>query len=182
MRWSSSQYCSRSLPDTSARLPAETKVETPIPRLVADASTCTPSAPDWLNSASPPGAGRVGASEALSRMSSSVLITPNEFGPITRIPWARARRTSARWRRTPRASSSAKPSEITSRTRAPASAQSLTTSSTTAAGTAMTAMSTTPGTSVTRAWLVSPSTSSARGLTAWMAPRKPASSKCLRIT
>ena len=46
----------------------------------------------------------------------------------------------------------------------------------------MTAMSTTPGTSVIRSWLVSPSTSSARGLTAWIAPRKPASSKCLRIT
>ena len=64
---------------------------------------------------------------------------------MTRMPSARARRTSARCRSTPRAPASAKPSVTTSSTRAPASAQSLTTSSTIGRRTATTAMSTTPG-------------------------------------
>ena len=51
---SSSQYCSRSLPLTSARLPADTKVEMPSPRRVAASSRATPSAPDCAKKPSGP--------------------------------------------------------------------------------------------------------------------------------
>ena len=44
---SSSQYCSRSLPETSARLPAETNVESPRPRRETFSRIAMPSAPDW---------------------------------------------------------------------------------------------------------------------------------------
>ncbi|SKY05943.1 Uncharacterised protein [Mycobacteroides abscessus subsp. abscessus] len=43
---SESQYCSRSLPETSARLPAETKVDNPIWRCAAVSRIAMPSAPD----------------------------------------------------------------------------------------------------------------------------------------
>ena len=47
MASSSSQYCSTSLPETSARLPALTNVESPRPRLVTFSRIAEPSAPDW---------------------------------------------------------------------------------------------------------------------------------------
>ena len=42
---SSIQYCMKSLPDTSTRLPADPKVEMPRLRRAAEASTAMPSAP-----------------------------------------------------------------------------------------------------------------------------------------
>ncbi len=81
-----SQYCSRSLPETSARLPAETKLDTPSPRRAASPSTATPSAPDWQKKPARPGSGATGASEAFSATAGSVLISPRQFGPTTRMP------------------------------------------------------------------------------------------------
>ena len=47
------------------------------------------------------GPGSVGSSAALSRTAGSVLTSPQEFGPTTRMPFARATRTSARCRSSP---------------------------------------------------------------------------------
>ena len=146
---SSIQYCMKSLPDTSTRLPADPKVETPRLRRAADASTAIPSAPDWANRPRCPCGGSVGASEALSRTAGSLLISPKELGPTTRMPALRARRSSSACRRAPSRPSSAKPEDTTSRALTPASAHSSTTSSTAWAGTAMMARSTFPGTAAT---------------------------------
>src|SRR5450759_3428631 len=83
---SSSQYCMQSLPDTSARLPAETKLDTPRPRRAAEASAATPRAPDWLNRPRPPTGGSCAAREALRRTAGLVLSRPIELGPRRRIP------------------------------------------------------------------------------------------------
>ena len=50
------QYCSRSLPETSARSPADTNVDRPSPRRSASASSAMPSAADWLKKPTRPGA------------------------------------------------------------------------------------------------------------------------------
>ena len=55
MRSSSSQYCRKSLPLTSALLPSETKLEIPMPARVAAFSTAMPTAPDCEASAIGPG-------------------------------------------------------------------------------------------------------------------------------
>src|SRR5450631_125060 len=91
---SSSQYCMQSLPDTSARLPADTKLDTPRPRRAAEASTATPRAPDWLNRPRPPTSGRCAARDALRRTCGLVLSRPIELGPTIRMPCVRATRTS----------------------------------------------------------------------------------------
>ena len=54
------QYCSMSLPDRSARLPAETKVDSPRPRLRAAARIAMPSAPDCAKNPIRPRPGRSG--------------------------------------------------------------------------------------------------------------------------
>ena len=104
-----------------------------------------PSAPDCANSPSRPCGGSVGASEALSRTSGSLLMSPKELGPTTRIPEPRARRTSSAWSRAPSLPSSANPDDTTRSDFTPASAHSSTTSSTAWAGTATTARSTGSG-------------------------------------
>ena len=63
------QYWSRSLPLTSARLPADTKVDNPRLRLRARSSSATPSDPDWAKKPTRPRAGIIGARLALSRTS-----------------------------------------------------------------------------------------------------------------
>ena len=146
---SSIQYCMRSFPETSTRLPADAKVEMPRFRRAAEARTAMPSAPDWAKRPSRPCGGSVGAREALSRTAGSLLMIPKELGPTTRIPDPRARRTSSAWSRAPSVPSSANPLETTSSARTPALAHSSTTSSTALAGTATTARSTRPGTELT---------------------------------
>ncbi|GAA3496752.1 hypothetical protein GCM10019016_038530 [Streptomyces prasinosporus] len=107
MSGSSYQYCRTSLPETSARLPDDTKVDTPVtpvtppPRRCRRDSRATPMAPDWANSPIRPGRGDSGASEAFSRTSGDVLMTPKAFGPMMRMPYVRACRTRARWRSRP---------------------------------------------------------------------------------
>ena len=86
MASSSSQYCRRSLPDTSARLPALTKVDSPSPRPLTFSRIAEPSAPDWQKKPARPREGITVASEAFSETSSAVLITPRQLGPISRRP------------------------------------------------------------------------------------------------
>ncbi len=107
MSWSSNQYCRKSLPERSARFPAEMNVESPAPRRCRPDSTAIPIAPDWVNRPMRPAAGDSGAREAFSRTGSAVLMTPKAFGPMIRIPYERARRTSSRCRSRPSAPRSA---------------------------------------------------------------------------
>ena len=102
----------------------------------------------FIMPASEPGSA---AREALRRTSGWELMTPKEFGPITRMPLVRAVRSSSRWRTSPSGPASANPAETTSRPLTPAPAQSRTTSRTDSAGTAMTARSTGASMSPTRA-------------------------------
>ena len=90
-----SQYCNRSLPETSARLPADTKLDTPSPRRAASPSTAAPNAPDWQKKPARPASGVTVASEAFSEIAGSVFSTPRQFGPTTRMPLARAWPTSS---------------------------------------------------------------------------------------
>ncbi len=160
------QYCSRSLPETSARLPAETKVDRPSPREDTESRIAEPSAPDWQKNPTRPGGGIVGASEALSRTSAEVLMMPRQLGPISRSPWVRHRCSSSCWRARPSGPSSANPAEITIRPWTPLAAQSSTTSFTCSAGTATIAMSTSPGMSRTVGYAGMPETASAWEFTA----------------
>ena len=86
MESSSSQYCRRSLPETSARLPALTKVESPRPRLLTFSRIAEPRAPDWQKNPARPRAGFSDDSDALRLTSGSVLTMPRQFGPMTRSP------------------------------------------------------------------------------------------------
>ena len=175
---SSCQYWSRSLPDTSARLPAETKLDSPSPRRDASASSATPNAPDWLNTPTRPAAGSTGASVALRRTAGSVLATPRQFGPTTRMPARCAARTSARCAAAPAGPDSANPAEITTRPCAPARAASRTTSVTASGGTATTARSTSSPASAADGYAGSPATVAALGCTGTIAPAKPPSRRC----
>src|SRR4051794_30187424 len=81
---SSCQYCSRSLPETSARLPAETNVDRPRPRRDTDSRIAVPSAPDWQKKPTRPWGGIDGDREALSCNSGAVLMMPRQLGPMRR--------------------------------------------------------------------------------------------------
>lgn len=83
---SSSQNWRASLPETSARFPAEMKVDSPAPEPSSSSRTAMAMAADWVKIPTRPGGGRYGAGLALSRMSSAVFRTPNAPGPISRIP------------------------------------------------------------------------------------------------
>ncbi len=83
---SASQYRNRSLPETSALLPTDTKLEMPMPRLVLSSINEMPRAPDWVMNATLPGLGSTGAKIAFMRTAGSVLATPMQFGPTIRMP------------------------------------------------------------------------------------------------
>src|SRR6478735_12737065 len=80
---SSSQYCIMSLPETSALLPAESRLESPSRRRLDAAYSETPIAADWLNRPRAPRSGMVGAMDAFSDTSGCVLAMPSDAGPIT---------------------------------------------------------------------------------------------------
>src|SRR5664279_2253691 len=61
------QNCSRSFPDTSARLPADTNVDNPSPRFAASARIAIPNAPDWQKKPTRPGGGTSGANDPFIR-------------------------------------------------------------------------------------------------------------------
>ena len=87
----------RSLPLTSALLPADTNELTPIPRRLASSKMATPSAPDWAMNPTRPVGGSSRARVAFSRTEGWALATPMQLGPSSRMPWRRARSTSSRW-------------------------------------------------------------------------------------
>ena len=151
MRGSSYQYCIRSLPETSARLPADANEDRPSPRSAASARIAIPSAPDWQKKPIRPAGGTLGARVALSRVAGSVLMRPRQLGPSTRMPLARARATNVRWATAPAGPASAKPAASTISPWTPLAWHDATTSATDDAGTAMIARSTAPGTSRTSA-------------------------------
>ena len=103
VRSSPCQNCSRSLPETSARLPADTKVDSPRPAVAASARIAMPSAPDWQKKPIRPGGGTTGARVAFIRTSGSVFTMPRQFGPSNRIPAALATDTMCRWAAAPSA-------------------------------------------------------------------------------
>ena len=146
VRASACQCCSRSLPDTSARSPIDTNADSPSERRSASARKVPASAPDWDRTPTRPTGGAVPAKVACRRIAGSVLTTPMAFGPISRMPPARASRTTSSSRARPSGPASAKPPDTTTRPRTRLSAQARTTSATSAAGTAMTARSTASGT------------------------------------
>ena len=171
---SASQYCSRSLADTSARFPAETKLLSPSPRRATVSRTVTPSAPDWQNSPTRPRPGTSGDRLALRLTRGSVLMIPRQFGPTTRIPDSRALRTSCRWRARPSSVAvSANPEETTTSPLTPAAAHSATTGRTASAGTATAARSTGWGMSVMCGYAGTPRIESASGWIAYSGPCEP---------
>ncbi len=93
---SSPQYCIRSLPDTSARLPADTNVDRPSPRRATVSRITEPSSPDWQKKPTAPRAGTTGDRDAFRHRSGAVLMMPSALGPITRRPYALASRASLR--------------------------------------------------------------------------------------
>ncbi|CAB4623036.1 unannotated protein [freshwater metagenome] len=89
VRGSDSQYCKKSLPEISARLPAETKALTPKPRRANRPRMVPPKAPDCEKKPRLPEVGIFLAKETLRLTAGSVLISPNAFGPTRRMPRAR---------------------------------------------------------------------------------------------
>lgn len=65
-----------------------TNADNPRPKRRAAARITRPRAPLWDARATRPGpgGGRIGDKEALSRTAGSVLSSPRQFGPISRIP------------------------------------------------------------------------------------------------
>ena len=82
-------------------------------------------AADWLNRPRPPRRAGSGAIDAFRDTAGLVFTIPSDAGPITRIPLARACRTSSRCRASPRSPSSAYPAVATTMPLTPAAAQSV---------------------------------------------------------
>ncbi len=100
VRGSSLQYCTRSLPETSALLPTETNVEMPRFRRRASSRSARPRAPLCEDRPTRPSGGWTGENVALRRTRGSVLMRPMQLGPTMRIPAARtfSRIAASRWR------------------------------------------------------------------------------------
>src|SRR5579875_1274083 len=151
----------------------DTKLDRPMPRDDASARMAMPSPPDWEAKPMRPGTGAVGAKVAFMDTPGSVLTTPKQFGPTTRMPATCAMRTSSCWATAPSPPASAKPAEITTSAPTPLAPQSSTTDGTAAAGTATTARSTSPGTARTVGQHGIDATEVAAGLTGYTGPAKP---------
>jgi hypothetical protein len=82
---SPSQYCSRSLPETSALFPTLTNVERPTCRSAASFRMARPSAPLCDSSETVPAGGNTGENEAFSR-GAPAFSSPMQLGPTMRIP------------------------------------------------------------------------------------------------
>jgi hypothetical protein len=77
------------LPEISALLPTLTNVDRPMPRIWAWFITARPSAPDCDMNATRPSGGHAVVNVPFSLTLGSVLATPMQFGPISRMPWER---------------------------------------------------------------------------------------------
>jgi hypothetical protein len=136
-----SRYRSRSLPEMSALLPTDTKLEMPMPRRALSSTNERPSAPDWVMKATLPGIGSTGANVAFIRIEASVLARPMQLGPITRMPYFRAVFTSDASTARPSLPSSANPELMITMPPTCAAPHSAITPATASAGTAMIARS-----------------------------------------
>src|SRR6476646_12174236 len=76
VRVSDSQYCKRSLLDTSALLPTLTNVESPTHRSFARSRIAIPSAPLCEERPTCPAGGMIGEKDALRLISGAALISP----------------------------------------------------------------------------------------------------------
>jgi hypothetical protein len=139
---SPSQYWRKSLLDRSALSPVETNDESPMPRAAAAAIEATPIAPLWEASATGPWTGAVGAAVAFSRSAGSVLRTPSELGPTSRMPLRRQIASSWASRAFPSSPPSRKPPDRTTSARTPAAPHARACSSTSSGATASSARST----------------------------------------
>jgi len=83
---SSSQNCSKSLPDTSILLPKLTKFFTPIPIEFKCFTRYKPSAPEWLAILIEPKSGLFSKKEAFIVYSGLLFIIPKLYGPIILLP------------------------------------------------------------------------------------------------
>ena len=119
VRSSCSQHSSRSLVDTSARLPSEANIETPSCRAAARPSSPIPTAPDGEPIASAPARTRAPVNVAFRLTSAAVFSTPKELGPTSRKPPLRTI-SSSRSSRARAASPSSGPAGRTSSALAPA--------------------------------------------------------------
>ena len=107
-----------------------------------------PRPPDWEAKPIAPGSGWSAEKVAFMDTAGSVLMTPKQLGPTSRIPLAWASRTISRWAAAPSAPASAKPAEMTTRPAdSLAAARGDDLGARAGAGTATTARSTSPGTS-----------------------------------
>lgn len=144
-----SQYCSRSLPETSARLFTETKVDRPSLRAAASPRMAAPSGPDWQKKPTRPRPGSTEASVAFNDTAGSVLAMPSALGPTTRIPCPRTAATRSRSAANPAGPVSENPAVSTTKPLTPLAIQSSRTDWISVAGTATTARSTSSGMSRT---------------------------------
>jgi len=85
-----SHHSMRSLPETSALLPTLTNCEMPSPSAPAVSRIASPSAPLCDENATVPAGGQAGANVASSSTPRSVLSTPRQLGPTSRMPCRRA--------------------------------------------------------------------------------------------
>jgi len=112
-----------------------------------------------------PRPGEIGAKVAFSEIAGSVLMTPRQFGPITRMPLANAVTTNWRSAARPADPVSPKPEEMITSPRTDLRAHSSTTAATLAAGVAITARSTSSSMSSTLGYARTLATWPPRGLT-----------------
>ena len=83
---SCSHHSRRSLPEMSALLPTDRKALRPMPRRSASSIAARPRPPLCVSSPSRPGRGGRGANVASSATAGSLLRTPMQFGPTSRMP------------------------------------------------------------------------------------------------
>ena len=160
-----SQYSSRSLPEMSALLPTDTKVDNPRPRSLACSMTASPSAPDCDENAIRPGIGNVDENVPFMRTPSVAFMIPMQLGPTTRMPWERTMAMSSSWRARPSSPASENPAEMMQTARTPAVPASSTTWATKRAGTHTSTRSGTRGRSDTDGYACTAETYWALGLT-----------------
>ena len=147
------------------------------PRLRSSNAACVPNAPDWLMSATLPGASGTSSSALMNVPKSPIrgFITPMQLGPTMRRSVARATFSIRAWRRAPSAPLSANPELTTTQAPQPRSAAARTTSGASSAGTTTITRSAGEGRASREASGSAPCTGSAPGLIAWTGPGNPRS-------
>ena len=150
---SAMKYSMKSQISRSAWLPTETAMLNPVPRSWACEMSDAMSEPLWLiKPIWPAGMGSTArATDEVSANRSPGLMNPRQLGPISRMPWLRAKRTNSSCRAIPDGPDSAKSAANTTHADTPASPQAVIVAGICAAGTASSATSIGPGASPIRA-------------------------------